>query len=118
MKRFHEIISNLPYFMVGYCLLFYIIGTLGFYHEYFLILDTIDIIPVAICLLHFAYCLLYKLPYYNMVKVVLVCIIIELFLMYKLRDSVSDVIYWILYKTTLFGGIVLALLTYFYTRRE
>jgi hypothetical protein len=118
VKKIHEIISNLPYVIIGYCLLFYIIGTIGFYHEYFLILDDLDFIPVAVCLLHFGYCLLRKLPYYNSVKTVLVCAIILLFLMYKLRHSIDDDIYWILYLSALFGGIVTALLTYFITRRE
>ncbi len=118
MKKAHEIISNLPYLIIGYWVLFYIIGKCGFYHKNFELLDLIDFATVCVCVFHFIFNLIYKWVDYSQVKIVLICTIIMISAMYKLRDSIENSIYWNLYLSTLFGGIVLALLTYFITRRE
>ncbi len=118
MKKFHKIISNLPYFIVGYWVLFYIIGKTEFYHNNMLLLDDLDFIPVCLCVFHFILSLIYKWVEYSQTKIVLICTIIMISAMYKLRDSVDDSIYWNLYLSTLFGGIVLAVLTYFITRTK
>ena len=118
MKKAHEIISNLPYLIIGYWVLFYLIGKTEFYHNNMLWMDDLDFIPVCVCVFHFILSLVYNWVDYNQIKIVLICTIIMISAMYKLRDSIQDSIYWNLYLSTLFGGILTAVLTYFYTRRE
>jgi hypothetical protein len=117
MKKAHEIISNLPYFIVGYWVLFYIIGKCGFYHKSFLLLDLIDFAPVCVSVFHFILNFVFNWVVYNKSKIVLICTIIAISGMYKLRYSIDDNIYWVLYLSTLFGGIAIALLTYFISRK-
>ena len=118
MKKAHEIVSILPYVIVGYWVLFYFMGKCGFYLEYFELLDLIDCALVCISVFHFLLNTVYNWTYYSKSKGILICTIIMISAMYKLRYSIDDHIYWNLYLSTLFGGIVLALLTYFITRRE
>jgi hypothetical protein len=118
MKKAHEIISNLPYFIVGYWVFFYIIGKTDFYHKYMLLIDDLDFIPVGVCLFHFVLNLAFKWVDYSLVKIVLICTMIMICGMYKLRDAVSDLIYWNLYLHILFGGISIAVFTYFLSKNE
>ena len=118
MKKAHKIISNLPYLIVGYWVLFYIIGKTEFYHNNMLWMDDLDFIPVCICVFHFVLNSLYNWIKYTTPQTVLICSIIIISAMYKLRDSVDDSIYWNLYLSTLFGGILTAVLTYLFTRRQ
>lgn len=118
MKKAHEIVSNLPYLIVGYWVLFYLIGKCRFYHKHFELLDLIDCALVCISVFHFLLNTVYNWTYYSKAKGILICSIIIISAMYKLRDSIDNHIYWTLYLSTLFGGIVLSLLTYFIIRRE
>jgi len=118
MKKFHKIISNLPYVIVGYWVLFYIIGKLGFYHKYFELLDLIDFAPVCVSVFHFILNLHYDWINYSYDKVVLICTMIQISAMYLVRDSIQGDLYWWIYLPTLIGGIIIAFLTYLFTRRE
>lgn len=118
MKKAHKIISNLPYVIIGYWVFFFIIGKTEFYHKYMLLMDDLDFIPVCVSVFHFFLNLVFKWTEYNSSKKVLICTIVMICGLYKLRDSVSDLIYWNLYLHILFGGIIIALFTYFYTSRK
>jgi hypothetical protein len=114
----NKAISNLPFVIVAYWLLCLYFYHSAFYLENYLMLDLLDTIPVVISVFHFFICMVFYQDVYSPYKGILIYTIIFCCLIAHFKLEFGADLYISAYKSTLFGGIVLALLTYFITRRK